>query len=351
MEATRSTPIPYVLGFYLTPIQMRTIAREWLDPDVFEKCDTDRDYQCALVDYCDAKQHKWTFLPDKKEDSGELHYLWVIHVVPSWDGNNPKYPMPPKFSSQVQNKFGFENLLVCCMRWPRRLSPPMWLLSTMYKSIAYEKRRLERNTEEGIKLRPVHRRAVVPVLPDLLPPGTAAVARDACSFRVPTQTATAMEATRSVPIPYVLGFYLTPIQMRTIAREWLDPDVFEKCDTDRDYQCALVDYCDAKQHKWTFLPDKKEDSGELHYLWVIHVVPSWDGNNPKYPMPPKFSSQVQNKFGFEHLLVCCMRWPRRLSPPMWLLSTMYKSIAYEKRRLERNAEEGHQVAATTADVS
>ncbi|KAJ7654713.1 hypothetical protein B0H17DRAFT_1099683 [Mycena rosella] len=62
------------------------------------------------------------------------------------------------------------------------------------------------------------------------------------------------ETTKAVlPVPYILGFSLTPAQLRTVAQLALDPETFGHCETDRDYHFKLVDSARAKRQERTFL--------------------------------------------------------------------------------------------------
>ncbi|KAJ7226008.1 hypothetical protein GGX14DRAFT_423456 [Mycena pura] len=161
-------------------------------------------------------------------------------------------------------------------------------------------------------------------------------------------------ATRSIPIPFVFGFYLTAPQMRIIAREWLAPEIYAACQTDRDYQRRLVDHCRAKSCKWTFLPDSQNETGEECYLWVTHVIPSWDGKNPRTTMPRKLWANVEKMFGFNDLKVACMMWPRHLSPPTWMMSTMLHNIKIgERNRRQQDAqkESGSTAVETTQQTA
>ncbi|KAJ7286300.1 hypothetical protein C8J57DRAFT_1216507 [Mycena rebaudengoi] len=81
-KAANATAVPYVVGFVLSPMQLRTVANKLLKAEVLAMCATDHDYQCHLIDYCYAHKVPWTFLPDKYKESREDYYLWIVRVVP-----------------------------------------------------------------------------------------------------------------------------------------------------------------------------------------------------------------------------------------------------------------------------
>ncbi|KAJ7484442.1 hypothetical protein FB451DRAFT_1232544 [Mycena latifolia] len=107
-----------------------------------------------------------------------------------------------------------------------------------------------------------------------------------------THAMASTEAWRSypVPVPFVLGSSLTPAQLKVMARHWLSSSEVAVLEDDRSYHVALLDYSRQKGHEWTFL--RTYPSGELRYLWVVYVIPSWDGSIPTPKMPDESTARV-----------------------------------------------------------
>jgi hypothetical protein len=120
-KAANATAVPYVVGFVLSPMQLRTVANKLLKAEVLAMCATDHDYQCHLIDYCYAHKVPWTFLPDKYKESREDYYLWIVRVVPSWDGKHPKATLPSPMVAQVKQMFDLPGVVIGCRTWPALL--------------------------------------------------------------------------------------------------------------------------------------------------------------------------------------------------------------------------------------
>ncbi|KAJ7126152.1 hypothetical protein C8R44DRAFT_980006 [Mycena epipterygia] len=135
-----ASPIPYVLGFALTPSQMRTVALTWLEPEILAQCTNDHDYHYQLVEFVCAMNEEWAFLRTLDDESDAECYLWVVHVVPSWDGRNPRPVLSQKTVQRVKDAFRFENVTTLCQRWPMGVPAPEWLFPCMYKTIQTEER-------------------------------------------------------------------------------------------------------------------------------------------------------------------------------------------------------------------
>ncbi|KAJ7485524.1 hypothetical protein FB451DRAFT_1230146 [Mycena latifolia] len=135
------TPLAYVLGFGLTPSQMRTVARTLLEsePETLAQCKDDHDYHSQLVAYAHAKNEKWAFLQTIDDESKEVHYLWVLYVVLSWDGGPPQCVMPDGTIRRVKDAFKFDKVKILCQRWPQGVTPPKWLVSCLQKTIQESK--------------------------------------------------------------------------------------------------------------------------------------------------------------------------------------------------------------------
>ncbi|KAJ6595649.1 hypothetical protein DFH09DRAFT_1357575 [Mycena vulgaris] len=136
------------------------------------------------------------------------------------------------------------------------------------------------------------------------------------------------------PIPYVLGFSLTASQMRTVAHTLLEQETVAPCLDDHDYHCALVEFARTANEEWAFLRTMDDGSDETRYLWVLYVVPSWDGRHPPHAMPEETVRRVKDAFKFQEVEIRCQRWPETVPVPQWLFSSMRKTMQVQGRNGE-----------------
>ncbi|KAJ7706174.1 hypothetical protein B0H17DRAFT_1192695 [Mycena rosella] len=101
--------VPFVLGFLLTYTQLRAVAAKWLSHEVLASCKDDYTLHFRVVDVVQAKKERCTFLRTT-DNSGEPRCLWVLRVIPSFDGKRPKYRMPEASIQRVLNAFGFDTI-------------------------------------------------------------------------------------------------------------------------------------------------------------------------------------------------------------------------------------------------
>ncbi|KAK7024147.1 hypothetical protein VNI00_016525 [Paramarasmius palmivorus] len=131
-----STPLPghmhpYVMGFVLTPSDLRLLAKSLLPAKVFSQAESDGTYFTAL-----SKHHF----------SGPVHqtltgilgsedYYWIVAAVPSLHGRQPKVLFNQRGAETLVRKYcpelRFERLLQIMTKWPEDVKQPLWFEQSM----------------------------------------------------------------------------------------------------------------------------------------------------------------------------------------------------------------------------
>ncbi|THV01048.1 hypothetical protein K435DRAFT_963720 [Dendrothele bispora CBS 962.96] len=113
-------PIPFLSGLALTETQLRILANHYLSSDVI-------------------KQHSPAQDADFDEDEPRC-YLYILDVVPSYDGKPPKPNFSSKHLTWMWKKLGkppaWDDVKFVVRRWPQDpgLPEPKWLHERMYSN-------------------------------------------------------------------------------------------------------------------------------------------------------------------------------------------------------------------------
>ncbi|THU84756.1 hypothetical protein K435DRAFT_783640, partial [Dendrothele bispora CBS 962.96] len=132
------------------------------------------------------------------------------------------------------------------------------------------------------------------------------------------------------PIPFLMGLALTPDQLELLANHYVGVDyVKEACQGDSAY---------ALERSWkehgidNLIPKITAPCGSTRYLYILGVLPSFDGKPPKANVDPRFVKKIWRELGeppiWKEVDVVSTPWPYRpgLPEPHWLYPKMYEAI-------------------------
>lgn len=115
-------PIPYIQGFGLTRPQLDAVVSHVLPHQTINS------YGGNILVAIRAELLKagqdFTILPFATGPKGNryVRYLYIIDVLPSWDGKRPDFPISQQTADEFFNTFGadewLEELRTFCIRWP-----------------------------------------------------------------------------------------------------------------------------------------------------------------------------------------------------------------------------------------
>ncbi|KAF5372461.1 hypothetical protein D9758_005314 [Tetrapyrgos nigripes] len=140
--ASEQKPVPFLSGLALTENQLRILANHHLSTNIVDNI--------YGGDPMDAMNSTWqdldkpnSILPlmDAASKDDPYCYLYIIDVVPSFDGQPPKPDFSPKHLRQMWRRLGkppeWRSVKYVVRRWPRDpgLPEPSWLHARMYSKM------------------------------------------------------------------------------------------------------------------------------------------------------------------------------------------------------------------------
>ncbi|KAK7025870.1 hypothetical protein R3P38DRAFT_3531825 [Favolaschia claudopus] len=124
-------------------------------------------------------------------------------------------------------------------------------------------------------------------------------------------------------IPFVIGYSVTHAQMvdlgTRLCTEEQQRKVPERPDVAKDE--AVIRH--------------QEPDGEIRYLWVKGVVPSFSGECPKVEVPPLDFSVYPTLEGLEDVRPRCIVWPNQLCVPDWFCPRLTSFVKFLAERREK----------------
>ncbi|KAJ6479288.1 hypothetical protein C8R47DRAFT_1137688 [Mycena vitilis] len=137
-------------------------------------------------------------------------------------------------------------------------------------------------------------------------------------------------------IPYTIGYSLSHRQMLELAPRLCPLELVSRY-PDAPDTAINHHLLDAKAEK-VFL--RHQEDGELRYLWVKGVVPSFNGKPPPYRILPVDYERDPALEGLGEVRGACVVWPEQLYIPEWFYHRLNSVVKHsiEKNKLKKKNE-------------
>ncbi|KAK7434936.1 hypothetical protein VKT23_019939 [Stygiomarasmius scandens] len=138
-HSNAGTPSPYLFGLSLTFEQLKELAYHYLGQQfVDQKC---------LGDPAHAFDRNWedrginNVIVEIQDKHGSSRYLYILAVLPSFDGKAPQADLKPYLLENLWHELGkpeaWKQVSVVSRKWPTDpgLPEPEWLYTRMYEAL------------------------------------------------------------------------------------------------------------------------------------------------------------------------------------------------------------------------
>jgi hypothetical protein len=141
-------PVPFLSGLALTETQLRILANHHLSSDVVDSIYGGDPAHAMNDTWLDSNKPNLIIpLMDTVYNDDPRCYLYILHVVPSYDGQPPRPDFSPKHLKEMWKRLGkpseWRNVKYVVRRWPRDPGLPgehPRSLDKIFNSLIYQNR-------------------------------------------------------------------------------------------------------------------------------------------------------------------------------------------------------------------